>query len=136
MQTDTLNDPIALRYWDGKTRAATFSEPPALLSDQAHAHSLGLGVVLHDLLTHLATPAGLLVTTAGQCRVAPVVGVHPNGAGPDLARQRVRLGQILGPDARRETIFGVVGELGDRVEIVLLERLDADHRAKDLLAHH
>ena len=40
--------------------------------------------------------------------------------------------QIVGPDARLQAIFGVVGEFGDLIEVVIVERLHADDRADDL----
>ena len=40
--------------------------------------------------------------------------------------------QIMSSDARLRAVFGVVGEFGDLIQIVVVERLHADDRAKDL----
>src|SRR5262245_16717793 len=48
--------------------------------DQTSADRLGLGIILHHFLAHLASPAGLLVAAEGQRGIAPVVGVDPDRA--------------------------------------------------------
>jgi hypothetical protein len=49
-----------------------------------------------------------------------------------ILRERMGDLQIVGPDARLEAVFGVVGEFGDLIEVVVVERLHADDRADDL----
>src|SRR5215469_2871044 len=63
---------------------------------------LDLGVGLQHLVAHLAAPAGLLVPAERKRCVEHVVAVDPYRAGPDLFGQGVRLGDVLGPDARAE----------------------------------
>src|SRR5580700_7023876 len=99
---------------------------------QLRCYCLDLRVGLQDLVAHLAAPAGLLVAAERQRRVEDVVAVDPDGAGPELLRQGVRLGDVLGPDARAEAVLGVVGGGGDVLE--RLERRRHDDRAEDLLA--
>src|SRR5580692_5735990 len=64
---------------------------------------LELGVGVQSLVAHFTAPAGLLVTAERQRRVEHVVTVDPDGASPELLGQRVRLGDIPGPDAGAET---------------------------------
>ncbi len=60
------------------------SGPPALACSEQRGDRLDLGVVVEDLVAHLASPAGLLVAAEWQRGVEDVVAVDPDGAGPDL----------------------------------------------------
>src|ERR1700729_721007 len=92
------------------------SPAPLLECLQLCRHRLDFGGGLEDLVAHLATPAGLLVAAERQGRVEDVVAVDPDGAGPELLRQGVRLGDVPGPDAGAEAVAGVVGLSGDLVQ--------------------
>ena len=80
-------------------RGAELARPPLQERLQLGRHRLDLGVGLEGLVAHLAAPAGLLVAAERQGRVEDVVAVDPDGPGAELLRQRVRLGDVLGPDA-------------------------------------
>src|ERR1700679_3197028 len=85
-----------------RLRRWRFSEPDG--------DGLGLRVMLHHFLAHLAAPAGLLVAAERSSGVAVIMGVDAPRAGADLARHHVSRLQVPGPDAGGEAIFGVVGE--------------------------
>src|SRR5580693_4415451 len=99
---------------------------------QLGRHRLDLGVSLQDLVAHFPAPAGLLVPAERQGRVEHVVAVDPDRAGPQLLGQRVRLGDVLGPDPGAEAVLGIVGLGRDLVDA--LERGRHYDRAEDLLA--
>src|ERR1022692_207759 len=99
---------------------------------QLGGDGLYLGVVVEHLVAHFTSPAGLLVPAEGQRGVEHVVAVDPDGAGPELLRQGMRLGDVLGPDARAEAVLRVVGDGGDLVQVA--ERGGDQDRAEDLLA--
>jgi hypothetical protein len=90
---------------------------------------LDLGVGLENLVAHLAAPAGLLVPAERQGGVEDVVAVDPDGAGPELLGQRVRLRDVLGPDADAEAVFTIVGLGRDLIQVA--ERRRDNDRAED-----
>src|SRR5277367_2919240 len=84
--------------------------PPRTPSlNQIDGHRLRLGIVLHHFLAHLAAPAGLLEAAERPGGVAIIVGVDADRARLDLARKRMGDLQVTGPDARLQSVFGVVG---------------------------
>jgi hypothetical protein len=96
--------------------------PSARGWSQRGGDRLDLGVVVEHLLTHLTSPAGLLIPAERQRRVEHVVAVDPHRPGPDPAGELVGGTAVAGPHTGRETVDRVVGLLGDPVEIVVLER--------------
>src|SRR5579864_6591278 len=84
---------------------------------QLRGDRLDFGVGMEGLVAHLAAPAGLLVPAERQCRVEHVVAVDPDGAGPELLSQGMRLGDVPGPDACAQAVLGVVRYRGDLIQI-------------------
>src|SRR5580704_16595024 len=74
-----------------QVRAAPESCRTARRQLELRADGLDLGVSLEGCVAHLTTPARLLVPTEWERSVEAVVAVGPDGAGPQLLRQRVRL---------------------------------------------
>src|ERR1700730_13867256 len=95
-----------------------WSGPGATAADlQLGGDRLDLGVGMERLVAHLAAPARLLVPAERQCRVEHVVAVDPDGAGPELLRQGMGLGDVPGPDARPQAVLGVVRDRGDLIQV-------------------
>ena len=126
-------DPAA-RY-GSPSRPPTSRSTPTTARKRAEAlgrHRLDFGVGLEGLVAHFAAHAGLLVPAERQGRVEDVVAVDPDGAGAELLGQRVRLGDVLGPDPGAQAVAGVVRLGGDLVQAP--ERLGHHDRAEDFLA--
>src|SRR6202034_4538879 len=98
------------------------------------ADGFHLRVKVQDFVTHFAAPPGLLVAAERQSGVEHVVAVDPDRAGAELRRDAVSLGDVLGPNPRRQTVLGVVGFSDEVVDI--LERYGGDDGPKDFLAPH
>src|SRR5882757_5124228 len=86
--------------------------------------------MLHDFLAHFPAPTRLFVAAERPGGISVIVGIDADRAGPDLARHHVSGLQIRRPDAGGQAIFRVVGEFRDRVQVSIVEGLDADHGAE------
>lgn len=76
--------------------AAHTTTPPTL---QRRAHCFYFGVLLKHLMTHLASPAGLLISAEGHGCVEDVVAVNPDSACPQLRCKPVSFLDVPCPDA-------------------------------------
>src|SRR3954449_762300 len=79
----------------------------------------------------LAAVSGLLVAAEGRRRVELVERVGPDDAGPELVRDLEDARALLGPDAGRQAVGGVV-RLRDGL-VGGAEREHAQHRPEDLV---
>jgi hypothetical protein len=68
---------------------------------QGGADSLLLGVEIKGVMSHLTSPARLLVAAKGQRRIEDIVAVDPNGTRLQLPCQHMRLADIPAPDPGR-----------------------------------
>src|SRR4029077_3394905 len=100
---------------------------------QRRADGFYFRVLLQDFVAHFATPAGLLVSAEGQCRVKDVVAVNPDRAGAELGGQAMRLRDVARPDSGGQAIGGGVG-LFDQFGSIA-ERNRRDHGAEDFFLH-
>ena len=99
---------------------------------EIHPDALHLRVVLERVHAHLAAEAALLVAAERRRRVVDVVGVDPDRAGLELARDVVRLLDVLRPDRGGQAVARVVGARDRLVDVGELDR--RQHRPEDLLA--
>src|SRR5216683_5495451 len=97
--------------------APTRSVRPKSLTNQftlkLYDNRLHLGVIRQSIFTAFAPNSGLLVAAERRSRVEHVVAIHPHGARAHAVRDGMRLGDVLGPDRRRESIHALVGALHD-----------------------
>ena len=100
---------------------------------ETDADSLRLSVVSQSVLAQLAADTGLLVAAEGQLVVKGVVGVDPDGAGAERARDLDGGVEVLGVHGGGEAVGGVVAELDGL--LLGLELSDRADRAEDLLLH-
>jgi len=82
-------------------------------------------------MSHLPSPARLLVAAEGQRRIEDVIAVDPDGARLQLPRQGMGLAEILGPNPGCQAVDRVVGGL-DQVIIQFLEGNGRNHRPENL----
>src|SRR5882672_6884631 len=68
-----------------------------------------LRIEFQRVLAHLASVARLLVTTKRRSRIRHVVGIDPDSAGFDRAREAMGPRDVARPDAGRQTVDCVVG---------------------------
>src|SRR5689334_10375648 len=89
-----------------------------------HEDRLSVHIGFDALPAALVAPAGLLVAAEGQRLVGRQRAVDPDQARLDALGQAMRTADVLGPDGRRQAIFGVVGPAEDFLLLV-----EGDHRA-------
>src|SRR5262245_26348750 len=82
-------------------------------------------------MSHLASPARLLVAAEWQRGVEDVVAVDPDGSGAQTVRDAMRATEIPGEDAGCKAIRGVVGA-SDKIVVRILERYRGHHGSKEL----
>jgi hypothetical protein len=114
--------------------------PRTLPSDEVDRHRLGLGVVLHHFLAHLAAPSRLLEAAERPGRIAIIVAVDADRAGLACGERMGDL-QIMGPDARDRYISkniplsglrpAAVQVVPDRLGIAEQRRLSARPQCAD-----
>src|SRR5438445_3742239 len=95
-------------------------------------HRLDLRVQIDRIPSELATEPRLLVAAKRRHRIDLAVGVDPDRAGFELARDTEGAIDILGPYRRCESVVGVVA-LHDDV-VLVLELYRGSDRSKDFLA--
>src|SRR6202049_5109277 len=98
------------------------------------ANSLDLGVLLEDLVTHLAAPTGLFVSAEREGGVKHVVAIDPNGSGAEHARDLVSFLDVASPHTGGQTVDRVVCLRGNFLDIA--ERNRGDHGTENLFPHH
>src|SRR3954464_12300638 len=86
--------------------------------------------MLDGVRAQLASEAGLLVAAERHGRVHWTVSIDPDRARLQPARERVRLLDVVRPNARRKTINILVCEFRDLVDVIEAER--RQHGAEDL----
>src|SRR5580698_6016626 len=82
---------------------------------------LRFGVMLHNFFSHFTAPAGLLISAEWPSRIAIVMSIDADRARLDLAGHAVGNAQVPRPDACLKSVFGVIGEPGYRIEIIIVE---------------
>src|SRR5207302_4674365 len=107
--------------------------PPPL---QRHRNRLYLRVRFDTLASILPPPARLLVTSERHRVIEPHAAIDPYSAGFDPAGELVSQTDVARPDARRQTILGVIRHAHDTVEILIIDGHCTDHGAEDLFLHH
>ena len=60
-------------------------------------------------MAHFAAPAGLLVSAEGQRGVEHVIAIDPHSSGAQLGSDAVRFLNVTRPNARGQSINGIVG---------------------------
>ena len=91
-------------------------------------------VLQHALASAFAAVSGFAIAAESACCVELVGTIHPHHARLHLRSQVQRDVDVLAPDARRQPVHSVVGQLCG-----LRRRAEGhrhQHRAKDLLLHH
>src|SRR3984957_1837165 len=93
------------------------------LADRIDPHALFLQVFADRRETALAPDPGTLIAAKGRKVTYRAIGVDPDGAGLEALGHRKCGPDVLGPDASRKAVLGVVGDL-DR----LLLFVESDYR--------
>src|SRR6266446_133050 len=85
---------------------------------ELYPHRLRLRVEQHRIEALVSTLPGLLVPTPRLCHVGSIEAIDPDHAGFKPLCHFVRGTQILCPDAGRQAVDGIVGNLNSLVDIV------------------
>src|ERR1700734_4055247 len=93
------------------------------LANRIDPHALFLEVFADRGQTALSPDPGTLIAAEGRKVTYRAIGVDPDGAGLEALRHRKCGPDVLGPDASREAVLGVVGDL-DRFFLVV----ESDYR--------
>jgi hypothetical protein len=116
------------KRFDCPPYAASFTRQ-RLLCD---ADVLWLGEEAQRFVTAFAADAALFHAAERNAQVAHQPAIHPDRSGVNFFRDAMRAIQVLRPDARGQTVVGIVS-VADHF-IFVVERRDRDDRAEDLLA--
>src|SRR3954447_25290847 len=103
--------------------------PVRLLGD---ADVLGLGEETQRFFAAFAADAALFHAAKRDAQIADKPAVYPDGAGVDLFGDAMGAAQVLGPDARGESIVHVVG-VADHL-VFAVERRDGHNWTENFFA--
>src|SRR5829696_2996568 len=116
---------------DGVDHVGANPRAPGALHIQIHPDTLHLGVMLERVRAHFPAEAARLVAAERRGGVVDVVGVDPDGARLELARDVMRLLDVAGPDRRRQSVWRFVGARDRLVDVGKLNR--REYRPENLL---
>jgi len=85
-------------------------------------------------MSHLASPARLLIATEGQGGVKDVIRVNPHRASTEFSGNRMRFTNIPRLHPCGQAVVRVIGSADQIIQI--LEGHGGHHRSEDLFAHH
>src|SRR5579864_7452997 len=85
-------------------------------------------------MSHLSSPARLLVSTKGQGSVEDVIAVDPHGPGPEMLGGAVRFANVAGPHTRSQAVHIVVGSRNQLFGIA--KRHGNNHWPEDFLLNN
>src|SRR5260370_751436 len=86
-----------------------------------YSNRLQFGVVRQSVFAEFAPDPGLFEAAERRARVEYVVAIHPHRSGAHAVRNRMRLGDVFGPNGRREPIEGLVRSLDDLAHVLELQ---------------
>src|ERR1700733_108049 len=124
---------------DGKDkRTVELTHRPIVFKDRkwlgdSGADGFGLCVEIEGVVSHLASPTRLFVTSKGHARVEDVVAVDPHRAGAKLLRHAMRLANVPRPDGSGQAVVAVVGPGNDFFRIRKWHR--RHDRSEDFFLH-
>src|SRR6267143_3968134 len=97
---------------------------------QFYSDGLYLSVIRQSIFAEFAPNSRLLVAAERRSRVEHVLAIYPHRSRAHSVRDGMRLGDVLGPDRRGESIHALVGAIHYLVEVLELE--NGHDRPEDL----
>src|SRR5260370_29371747 len=85
---------------------------------ELYSNRLHFGVVRQSIFAEFAPDPGHFEPAERRARAEHVVAIHPHRSGAHAVRNRMRLGDVFGPNARPEPIDGLVRPLAHLVPIL------------------
>src|SRR3984885_13541123 len=79
------------------SQASALARAPGASKLDAHAHRLGLKIILENFAAHLTAPARLLIAAERHRSVEDIVAIDPNRTGAQLIRDAMRALDVAGP---------------------------------------